>query len=91
MPYTKLWDFIPGNVKTAFSSCDEVCLELRLSDDKTRQELYKCQLLPGGGSVDEVLSKEMVQRITQYLESIRKLFLKWLPQSGSPLLGGRNR
>ncbi|XP_064385955.1 metalloprotease TIKI homolog [Halichondria panicea] len=89
VPYTKLWDFIPENVKTAFSSCDEVCLELRLSDDETRQELYNCQLLSGGvESVEEVLSKDMVQRIEQYLESIRKLFSKWLPQSGSPLLGG---
>ncbi len=92
VPYTKLWDFIPENVKTAFSSCDEVCLELRLSDDETRQELYNCQLLPGGvESVEEVLSKDMVQRIEQYLESIRKLFSKWLPQSGSPLLGGVDR
>ncbi len=91
VPYTKLWSHIPENVKTAFSSCDEVCLELRLSDRDTRQELANCQYLPNSvESVKEVLSLEMVERIDAYLQSIKQLFSKWLP-SGSPLLGGTDR
>ncbi len=91
VPYTKLWNHIPENVKTAFSSCDEICLELRISDQDTRQELADCQYLPGDvETVENVLSKEMVERIEAYFQSIKQLFSKWLP-SGSSLLGGTNR
>ena len=57
----------------------------------TRQELADCQYLPGDvETVENVLSKEMVERIEAYFQSIKQLFSKWLP-SGSSLLGGTNR
>ena len=91
VPYTKLWDGIPGNAKVAFSSCDEVCLELVLSDQTTREELAKCQKLPGRyNSIEELLSEEMVDRIERYFESVKRVFPQWLNE-GSSLLGGSDR
>ena len=91
VPYTKLWDGIPGNAKIAFSSCDEVCLELELSDETTRKELAECQKLPGKyDSVEQLLSKEMVNRIEKYFESVKRVFPQWL-NGRSSLLGGSDR
>ena len=89
VPYTKLWEYIPDNAKVAFSSSEDLCVELRMSDSSTVEELANCQRLPKDTSIDEVLSSEVRERITNYLERIRKLLPNWLQVSGaSSLFGG---
>ena len=88
VPYTKLWDFIPENAKTAFGSSEDLCLELRLSDRDTVEQLIKCQELPGELTVDDVISEQTVDRIKSYFETIRSLIPKWLGNKGSALFGG---
>ena len=89
VPYTKLWGDIPENAKIAFSSCDDLCVELRLSDPETRKALSKCQELPRRETVDQILSPEIYQRISNYLDRIRELFSTWIASSApSPFLTG---
>lgn len=89
VPYTRLWEFIPENVKTAFSSSEELCLELELLDEDTVHRLSKCRLLPSGSNIENLLSEELISRITGYLDVIKELLPKWMYKSGgSFLLGG---
>ena len=86
VPYTKLWDDIPENAKVAFGSSQDLCVELRLSDPNTRNELARCQSLPSGESLESVLSEEIRVRIREYLKKIREVLPGWLASSGSSLL-----
>lgn len=89
VPYTRLWQFIPENVKTAFSSSDELCLELELLDEDTLRKLSNCRLLPSGSKIEELLSEGLISRITRYLELIKEVLPRWIYRSGgSFLLGG---
>ena len=89
VPYTKLWEYIPDNTKVAFSSSEDLCVELRLSDSDTVSELADCQRLPKGTAISELLSAEVRTRIKNYLERIRHLLPSWLEESGvSSLFGG---
>lgn len=85
-----MWDWIPENVKTAFSSSDELCLELELLDAKTALVLSDCRQLPGRKTVDSVLPQEMITRISDYLNRIKQLLPKWMNHGsgGSTLFGG---
>ena len=89
VPYTKLWKYIPENTKVAFSSSEDLCVELRLSDSNTVNELAKCQRLPQGMSITDLLSVEVRTRIKNYLQRIKHLLPNWLEVSGvSSLFGG---
>lgn len=89
VPYTKLWEYIPENAKVAFSSSEDLCIELRLSDSTTVDELAKCQRLPKDTTIDQLLSTQVRQRITSYLGRIRQLLPNWLQVSGiSSRFGG---
>ena len=89
VPYTKLWEHIPDNAKIAFSSSEDLCVELRLSDSNTVSELAKCQRLPKGTAISELLSVEVRTRIKNYLDRIRHLLPNWLEMSDvSSLFGG---
>lgn len=89
VPYTKLWKYIPDNAKVAFSSSEDLCVELRLSDSNTLSELNKCQRLPKDTPIADLLSMEVRTRIKNYLQRIRILLPNWLKESGvSSLFGG---
>lgn len=89
VPYTRLWEFIPENVKTAFSSSEELHLELELLDHATLRKLSSCRLLPGGSKIENLLSEGLISRITDYLDVIKEALPKWMYKSGgSFLLGG---
>lgn len=89
VPYTRLWEFIPENVKTAFSSSEELCLELELLDDDTVRRLSNCRILPSGSKIEDLLSEDLISRIAKYLDVIKELLPKWMYKSGgSFLLGG---
>ena len=78
VPYPTLWDSIPENVKVAFTSSEEVILELELLDQDTLNSLGNCRSLPQGVTVDQFLSEDIVERIEGYLEKIKLLLPKWL-------------
>lgn len=91
VPYTALWNRIPENVKRAFSSSEELCLELKLLDAGTLSELSQCRLLPSGETLDDVLSEELLARVARYLDRIKDLLPAWVEKnkSGSFLFGSK--
>lgn len=90
VPYTSLWDYIPENVKTAFSSSEELCLELQLLDQNTLRELSNCRLLPSGSRIETFLSQDLISRLMKYFDVIKEVLPKWLDfkSGGSFFLGG---
>ncbi len=91
MPYTKLWEFIPENAKTAFIASQDLCIELRLNDPGTISDLAKCQQLSKSESIEQVLSAETHQRVTRYLTKIKQLLPQWLETSPyAGFFGGGN-
>lgn len=50
VPYSRVWDYVPDNVKKAFDASDAVFFELDLTDPNTISALTSCQLLPVIGS-----------------------------------------
>lgn len=46
VPYSRVWDYVPENVKRAFDASDAVFFELDLTDPNTISALTSCQLLP---------------------------------------------
>lgn len=88
IPYTHLWNVIPENVKTAFSSSEQLCLELELLDHDTRQRLNDCKKLPKGAAIEEALSEGTISRITAYLEEVKLVLPSWMGhQTGGPFFG----
>lgn len=93
VPYTTLWDYIPENVKTAFSSSEELCLELQMLNQDTFEELSECRKLPSDASLESMLSAETIERITSYLERVKAVLPRWLDYEestgGNFFLSGR--
>ena len=89
LPYNNIWDTIPDNVKTAFSSSSDVFLELEISDQQTSMSLMECQLLPGDCEITSLLHESLVKRIENYLRRILLQLPNWLDDnSRSTLLRG---
>jgi len=78
VPYKTLWNEIPHNVKVAFSSSQDLCLELELLDKATVRELSNCSLLPENKNIDDVLPSGLVSKVEDYLEKIKDLLPQWV-------------
>ena len=78
VPYTRVWDHIPDNVKTAFHQADNVYFELDLTDSFTMTQLANCQLLPRGESLSNILPKDIYVRLKEHLEYIKQRMSKWI-------------
>ncbi|CAI9742931.1 Hypothetical predicted protein [Octopus vulgaris] len=78
VPYTKVWDFIPDNTKKAFKQADYVFFELDLTDPYTISALAKCQLLPHGENLSNVLPRDIYQRLKKHLDYIKFMMPEWL-------------
>ncbi|KAL4660461.1 metalloprotease TIKI1 [Arapaima gigas] len=78
VPYTMVWDFIPENSKKAFNESNAVYFELDLVNPKTFGDLTRCQLLPHGGFLRELLPNELYDRLKRHLEYVRRMMPSWL-------------
>ncbi|GAB1607166.1 metalloprotease TIKI1-like, partial [Argonauta hians] len=78
VPYTKVWDFIPDNTKKAFQQADYVFFELDLTDPYTISALAKCQLLPHGENLSNVLPRDIYLRLKNHLDYIKFMMPEWL-------------
>ena len=78
VPYKTLWSRIPDNVKVAFTSSQDMCLELEMLDKDTLRKLSSCRFLPEGVTIDAMLPADLVQRIERYLERIKEVLPKWM-------------
>ena len=78
VPYTRVWNYIPENTKTAFKQSENIFFELDLTNPYTMSALAKCQLLPQGESLSNILPKEMYTRLKKHLEYVREAMPLWM-------------
>ena len=78
VPYTRVWDFIPDNMKVAFEQSHNVFFELDLTDPYTISALSNCQLLPHGEFLSNVLPDDIFKRLKRHLEYVRLMMPAWM-------------
>ena len=78
VPYTEVWDHIPANSEQAFYESQNIYFELDLTDPVTLDTLGKCQVLPEGTMLREVIPRNLFKRIRRHLVYIKKVFPKWM-------------
>lgn len=78
VPYTRVWDYIPSNSKDAFKTSQYVYFELDLTNKPTVDALWKCQMLPKGGLLKDVLPRSIYRRLYKHLRYIKKMIPVWL-------------
>ncbi|XP_063283851.1 metalloprotease TIKI2 [Pelobates fuscus] len=78
VPYTRVWDFIPQNSKTAFQDSNHVYFELDLTDPYTISALASCQMLPHGENLQDVLPRDLYRRLKRHLEYVKHMMPHWI-------------
>ena len=78
MPYNRVWEHIPENVKRAFRLADSVFFELDLTDEHTVSALTKCQLLPRGARLEQLLPADIYRRLQKHLDYVRHMMPRWM-------------
>ena len=80
VPYNKLWENIPDNVKVAFASSQVVFLELDWTDEATNRAISNYQLLPNNETVDKHLSARVFKRLEKYMSKLENKIPRWLAE-----------
>lgn len=78
VPYSRVWDYVPDNVKKAFDASDAVFFELDLTDPNTISALTSCQLLPAGQSLSDVLPRDLYVRLKRHLNYVKHAMPSWM-------------
>ncbi|XP_022106959.1 metalloprotease TIKI1-like isoform X2 [Acanthaster planci] len=78
VPYTRVWDYIPGNIKQAFGESENIFFELDLTDTYTISTLTNCQLLPHGENLSDVLPRSLFERLREHLEYVKIMMPSWM-------------
>ena len=90
VPYKRLWNDVPDNVKSVLSLTEHLCVELRLTDLETSKNLSACRYLPKNAKVESVLPEDLYVRVLKYFLQIQNnQFPKWL--FGSTSINGLSR
>ncbi|PIK37108.1 putative metalloprotease TIKI1 [Apostichopus japonicus] len=77
VPYPRVWDYIPQNIKQAFCESQNAFFELDLTDSNTSRNLKRCQMLPRGENLSTVLPENMYQRLKSHLGYVQKMMPSW--------------
>ncbi|KAG8237653.1 hypothetical protein J437_LFUL017648 [Ladona fulva] len=78
VPYTRVWDFIPENAKQAFQESDNVFFELDLLNRKTFEAIHRCQLMPRGQKLSDILPAKLFLRLKRHLEYVQRMIPRWV-------------
>ena len=81
MPYDRVWAHIPENVKRAFQQSDAVFFELQLTEPATVSALSRCQLLPPGVRLEQLLPADIYRRLENHLDYVRRQMPRWLTET----------
>ena len=65
-------------MKKAFRLSDHIFFELDLTDPFTVSQLSRCQLLPPGVNLKEILPKELYERLKKHLEYVKVMMPYWI-------------
>ena len=89
VPYTRVWNHIPDNVKQAFQQSENIVFELDLTDPYTMISLANCQLLPHGENLSNILPEDIYTRLKDHLKYVREKMANWVTddQKGKGLYG----
>ena len=77
VPFNRIWDSIPDNMMQAFNNSQQIYLELDM-DEKTLSKLVRCEKLPDGLKVNEVLPKPLYLKWKAYLEYLHHKIASWI-------------
>jgi len=78
VPYTRVWDAIPDNMKQAFATSQRVYFELDLTSQRTLSALRACQLLPEGKHISQVIPRSLYLRLKSHLDYIKNIMPSWI-------------
>uniref|UniRef100_A0A4W3JUM7 Metalloprotease TIKI n=2 Tax=Callorhinchus milii TaxID=7868 RepID=A0A4W3JUM7_CALMI len=78
VPYTRVWDFVADNSKSAFQGSNSVYFELDLTDPYTISALTTCQMLPRGENLQDVLPRDLYRRLKRHLEYVKLMMPRWM-------------
>ncbi|CAG2105571.1 unnamed protein product [Medioppia subpectinata] len=78
VPYSRVWDSIPNRVKRAFHNSDNIFFELDLIDGYTVSTLSKCQMLPKGDKLIDILPPDLYRRLKSHLDYVRHKLPTWM-------------
>lgn len=78
VPYTRVWDFVPDNSKEAFQQSGVVYFELDLTNPYTISALARCQMLPPGENLQDVLPRDIYCRLKRHLEYVKLMMPLWM-------------
>ena len=73
-----IWPDMASNVKTVWRNSDKVYTELDMSYKQTHQEALKCRIMPGRRTLEDVLPRDVFQKLKQYFHRIRNLLPSWV-------------
>jgi uncharacterized protein YbaP (TraB family) len=80
VPYTRVWDAIPNNVKLAFAASKRVFFELDLTNHNTMSTLSACQLLPNHKHLSQELPSQLYARLKIHMEYVQTAMPTWITQ-----------
>jgi len=80
VPYIRVWDAIPNNVKNAFAASKKVYFELDLTKQHTISSLSACQKLPRNRVLSQEIPSELYAKIRIHMENIRKEMPSWVTE-----------
>ncbi|XP_054162305.1 metalloprotease TIKI2-like [Oppia nitens] len=78
VPYTRVWDSIPNRAKIAFQTSHNIFFELDLLNPLTASTLSKCQMLPKGVKLIDVLPSDLYLRLRRHLDYVRQKLPSWM-------------
>ncbi|XP_037087664.1 metalloprotease TIKI2-like [Pollicipes pollicipes] len=78
VPFNQVWEYVPDNVKRAFHLADSVYFELDLTDPRTVSALTKCQRLPRGSRLRQLLPADLYRRLQKHLDYVRHMMPLWM-------------
>ncbi|KAF7491258.1 Metalloprotease TIKI2 [Sarcoptes scabiei] len=77
-PYTKVWSYVSPKVKSAFRNSDNVVFELDLMNADTLLSLTRCQLLPIGIRLSDIVPIDLYHRLQRHLKYVRYKMPSWI-------------
>merc|ERR1712051_1141398 len=78
VPYTRVWDAIPDNMKQAFAASKRVFFELDLTKPHVISSLSACQLLPNNRHLSQEIPSDLYARLKIHMEYVRTVMPNWV-------------
>merc|ERR1719264_2400495 len=78
VPYTRVWDSVPENAKSAFVAARQAYFELDLTDHATLAALSSCQLLPRGQHISRLIPRDLYMGLRLHLDYVRRTISSWI-------------